>query len=225
MTLTNNTLEDQVIVIKITALVAQNGGEEVTVCIELSDGLHSQNENHTLLTTQYVDLGLKKGEIDREVYEEIIRAANISRAYKKGVSLLSYSSCSQKNLYHKLRSRGFDDDTCAEVIEMLVNKKYVNEDDTCTREIERCIKKLWGKNRIISHLHSKGFESSTIKNAFDELCEIDFVVNCKALILKNYSRQLENAENDKAAIKKIVSSLERMGYTFSEIKSALQDIL
>ena len=211
--------------INVTALVALNGGEETCVSIELSDGIHTDLQKHVILTKQYASLRIKKGEISTERYEEIVRAANICSAYKKGLNLLGYSSSSKKNLYYKLRSRGFEDDITEEAIAMLVRDRYLDENYACTREAERCIQKLWGRKRIVSHLYSKGFSEHTVREALEELSEVDYTENCKKLLLRNHKKQLAIIGEDRAQMTKLVASLERMGYTFSEIKSAISDIL
>ena len=211
--------------ISVTALVAENLGEETCVTIELSDGVHTEIQKHSLLTDQFISLKIKKGEIDTERYEEIVNAANISAAYKKGLSLLSYSSSSKKNLHYKLKSRGFSDDVADEAISMLVCDRYLDEDSSCTREAEKCHQKLWGKKRIVSHLYSKGFTDDAVRNALLELSYVDYTENCKKLIMRDHKRQLSLAKEDRAQMTKLVASLERMGYTFAEIKSALSDIL
>ena len=60
--------------ITVTALVALNAGEETCAFIDVSDGIHTDSQKHTLLTSQYAELRIKKGEIDRETYEEIVSA-------------------------------------------------------------------------------------------------------------------------------------------------------
>ena len=212
-------------IISITALTAQNNGEEITVSLELTDGIHTDKQKYTILTDKYIELGLKKGEINTDKYEEIVRCAAVCTAYKKALSLLCYSSCSKKNLYLKLKSRGFDEDVLKDVIEMLENTNLVREDESCLRETEKCVKKLWGKKRIISHLYSKGFDNGAVKEALLFLDEIDFEENCRVLLLKDYKRRLAEAKNDKAAMEKLIAALVRMGYTVSEIKIALRGIL
>ena len=108
---------------------------------------------------------------------------------------------------------------------MLCQNGYVNEDGSCTREAEKCIAKLWGKKRIVSHLYSKGFSETSVREALLELGETDYTENCKKLILRDHKHALAAARTDKAAASKLIASLARMGYSFSEIKSALSDIL
>jgi len=213
------------VIINITALTAQNSGEEMTVTLELSDGLHSEKQSHTILTDKYIELNLKKGEIYKETYEQIVSFANICTAYKKALSLLSYGSCSKKNLYLKLKSRGFEGDVIDDVVEMLDKANLLRENETCIREAERALKKLWGKKRIISHLYSKGFDNEAISDALESLSEVDFEENCKILLKKDYQRRLADAREDKAATEKLVAALVRMGYSISEIRSAINSIL
>ena len=208
-------------IITVSALVAMGGGEETCVCIEISDGTHKESQKHTLLIKQYAELRVKKGEIKREEYERIVSAAKIADAYKKGLLFLGYGSHSKKTLYYKLKSRGFDDETANEAILMLAEAGYINEDGSCLREAERCIAKLWGKKRIASHLYSKGFSEISIREALDELGEVDYTENCKKLILRDHKRSLAAVREDKAAASKLIAALTRMGYSFSEIKSAL----
>lgn len=212
-------------IINITALTALNNGEEITVSLELTDGIHTEKQRHTLLTDKYIELGLKKGEINKDTYENIIRCANTCTAYKKALSLLSYGSPSKKNLYFKLKSRGFDEDVIRTVITMLEKSNFVDDNETCVREAEKCLKKLWGKKRIISHLYSKGFDKEAITDALLFLEDIDFEENCKVLLLKDYKRRLAEAKSDNTAMTKLVAALTRMGYSISEIKTALRDIL
>ena len=212
-------------IITVTALVALNCGEETCVCIDLSDGVHTDSQKHTLFTKQYADLRIKKGEINVDKYEEIVREAKIAAAYKKGLVFLGYGSHSKKTLYYKLKSRGFDDDATNEAILMLCQSGYINEDSSCLREAEKCIAKLWGKKRIVSHLYSKGFSEISINEALGELGDIDYAENCKKLILRDHKHSLTAAREDKATASKLIASLTRMGYSFSEIKNALSDVI
>ena len=212
-------------ILTVTALVALNSGEETCVCIELSNGIDVEKQKHTILTKQYADLRIKKGEITPREYEEIANAAKIATAYKKGLVFLGYGSHSRKTLHYKLRSRGFEDEISDEAIAMLCRDGYINEDSSCQREAEKCIAKLWGKKRITAHLYSKGFSEINVRDSLVELGEVDYVENCKKLILRNHRRKLLVAQSDKAELTKLIASIQRMGYSFSEIKSALQGIL
>ena len=95
----------------------------------------------------------------------------------------------------------------------------------CDTLLARCIQKLWGKKRIVSHLYTKGFDQKAVANALDELQNVDYVENCKRLLLRDHKRQIAAIKEDSSQLSKLIASLYRMGYSFSEIKSAVADIL
>lgn len=206
--------------ITVTALVALNSGNEICVYAEISNGEMAERKKLVLLTEQYSLLKIKKGEITSDQFDEIERASDICSAYKKGLNLLGYGACSEKSLYYKLKTRGFENDICSEAVAMLSRSGYLNENSDARREAERCIAKLWGKKRIISHLYSKGFGDEAVKDVYDVISEADFVENCKKLILRDHKRQLALAQSDEKEKQKLFASLVRMGYSFSEIKEA-----
>ena len=174
----------------------------------------------TLLLKQYAELNIKKGAISRLRFDEIAYAANICSAYKKGLFLLGYGACSEKNLSYKLKNKGFENDVCTEAVAMLLSEGYINEDNDSVREAQRCLTKLWGRKRIVSHLYSKGYSDDAVHCALEYLEDIDFVENCKRLISKSYKRQLASCKNDRAQKARLIAALQRMGYSFSEIKEA-----
>ena len=206
--------------VTVTALVALNSGNEICVYAEISNGENTERKKLVLLTEQYLMLKIKKGEITSDQFDEIERASDICSAYKKGLNLLGYGACSEKNLYYKLRSRGFENDICSEAVAMLSGGGYVNENSDAQREAERCIAKLWGKKRIISHLYTKGYTDEAVRDVYDLLSDTDFVENCKKLILRDHKRQFALAKSDEKEKQKLFASLVRMGYSFSEIKEA-----
>lgn len=206
--------------INVSALVALNSGNEICVYAEISSGENTERKKLVLLTEQYSLLKIKKGEISSDQFDEIERASLICSAYKKGLNLLGYGACSEKSLYHKLKTRGFEGDICGEAVAMLSRSGYINENGDAQRETERCIAKLWGKKRIISHLYSKGFADEAVKEVYDLLETVDFVENCQRLILRDHKRQLASAYVDEKEKQKLFASLVRMGYSFSEIKEA-----
>ena len=211
--------------ITISALVALNSGNEICVYAEISNGENTERKKLVLLTEQYSLLKIKKGEITSDQFDEIERASLICSAYKKGLNLLGYGACSEKSLYYKLKTRGFENDICSEAVAKLSQCGYINESNDARREAERCIAKLWGRKRIIAHLYSKGFNDTAVKEATLIFNDVDFTGNCKKLILRDYKRRLSEATDDKAAMTKLIAALIRMGYTNFEIRSALKSIL
>ncbi len=206
--------------ITVNSLKAIDSGNLISITAELCDGKHVDRRELIILASQYSGMRITKGEIDAERFDEIAHASKVCSAYRKGLFLLGYGACSEKSLNYKLKTRGFDSDVSAEAVKMLSQGGYINEACDAERETEKCLAKLWGRKRIISHLYSKGFTTETIRNAIESLEDVDFAENCEKLISRDYKTQLVLAISDKAAYSKLCASLSRMGYSFSEIKEA-----
>ena len=206
--------------ITLTELKAINGGDEVCVTAEITQGENKEIKKLFLLAGQYTSLRIRKGEISEERFDEIARAADVASAYKKGLFLLGYGACSEKKLKFKLRTKGFSEDVSTEAVEMLVRTGCIDEKSDAEREVERCLMKLWGRKRIIAHLYTKGFAADAVNEACTLLDEVDFVENCRKLIMKDHREQLMAAREDITLMTKLCAALQRMGYSFSEIREA-----
>ena len=209
--------------IRISALCARNSGEEIDVTFEISNGEHTDRQTLTVSSKQYLVLGLCKGESDETVYDEVVRAAEVWSATKKGISSLGYGACSEKALIGKLVAKGFDKETAAEATQELVAMGLLCAADDAFREAQKQAAKLWGKKRIVSELYRKGYDSQAISSALDRLEDdgIDFVKSCEKMISKSYRRMLSEADSQK----KLVAALMRYGYSVSEIKQAITNLI
>ena len=83
-----------------------------------------------------------------------------------------------------------------------------------------CLKKLWGKKRIYRELCAKGYDRDIIASELEGVDEETLVNNCVALFRKKHKVFPSDPETQK----KIIASLVRYGYSFGEIKRALQII-
>ena len=211
-------------IIKISDLRPLNLGSEICVCINIKNAEYSEIRRLVILSEQYAEMKLTKGEIDAERFDEIEEASKICSAYKKGLFLLGYGASSEKKLHYKLRTKGFDNEISSRAVKMLAKKGYIQEENDAEREAERCLSKLWGKKRILTHLYSKGFSDSAVKKAALLLEEVDFAENCKEIILKSHMAQFKEAISDPNETNKLVASLVRMGYSFSQIREASERI-
>ena len=206
--------------IKISDVKAINSGDEVCVTVEIISGENKEIKKLFLLAKQYTSLRVTKREISEERFDEISHAAEVASAYKKGLFLLGYGACSEKKLKFKLRTKGFNESISAEAVELITTAGLIDEPSDAIREVERCLNKLWGRKRIIAQLYTKGFSKEALDKAILTLDEVDFVENCKKLIIKEHKAQLAAARDDIAIMSKMCASLQRMGYSFSEIREA-----
>ena len=189
----------------------------LTFVLDSEDG---KKERRKLLvfTEKYLELGLRKGAIlDTDTFDEVERISRECVAIRKGSNLLSYSSSSKVRLARRLRSKGIDAQSAKNAALRLEEMGLIDEEADVERAVQACLKKLWGKKRIYRELMAKGYEKECISRELACVSEEELVKNCVALFYKKHKVFPDDVETQK----KIVASLVRYGYGFSEIKQAL----
>lgn len=206
--------------IEIIAVSAMSEGEEILLTLRISDENGNAEKRKLLLfTKQYIELGVHKGSvIDEELFDRIEELSRQCRAIRKGSDLLSYSASSKVRLASRLRSKGIDRESAESAAKHLESLGLINEELDVERAVQSYLRKLWGKKRIYRELLAKGYEREYIARELEKLDEEQMIENCVALFRKKHRVFPDDPETQK----KIVASLVRYGYTFSEIKQALQ---
>ena len=203
--------------ITLLSLRAQGNGAEIALCVRLEAGGYREQKQLVIATEQYCEIKPVRGQLSRDAYEAIERAAEIYSAVKRGEGLLSYGANSARRLTQKLEQRGYSREACAAATSLLVEKGLLDERQDVAREVERCVCKLWGIARIRAHLRQKGYSEVEADLLQELLEEVDFVANCAALIQKRYREDLNTPEQTRRA----VAALGRYGYSLQEIKAAI----
>lgn len=186
------------------------------------DKIHISIEGEYFMTVDemyFKSLYLKNGqEIDREELLRLKEEIEIRRAYNYAVSLLSRRDHSEKELLTKLKTKGYIDGAYI-AVEKLKNGGYVDDERFASLYVRELINlKNFGKKRIEQELYKKGIDRDTIKAVLEDA---DFPEERLAdIIRRKYMRYL----NDEKGVRKTVNSLLRLGYSYSEIRSAIQEI-
>ena len=194
-------------------------GAEILLTVAISDGGKAEKRKLLIFTEQYLELGLSKGALlDEESFDALEKMSKQCKAIKKGSDLLSYSASSERRLAERLKSKGVDRESAEFAASRLKKMGTINEAHDVERAVNGYIKKLWGKKRIYKELCAKGYGREYITSALDEIDDDVFEQNCVILLKKKY----KILPSDPAEQKKIIASLVRYGYSFSEIKKAMQ---
>ena len=207
--------------IAITSLSAR-GESGIAVTLEIFSGEHSQKETFLLDGRAVADLGLKVGECSREVFEDIEHASKVCAAKKKALFLLGYGASSPKNLARKLVMKGISKDIATDAVKELLADRFIDPREDARREAEKCVSKLLGRKRITATLYEKGYTERDIKYALDSLEAdgVDYTEICAERIKKSFTF-IPDTPDEK---RKLVSKLERYGFTLTEIKEAINKI-
>ena len=208
--------------IEVISVSAVSEGAEMIISVSVSDGDDKREKRKFLIfTEQYLELGIRKGQIiDEETFDKLEELSKQCRAIRKGADLLSYSASSKVRLAHRLRSKGIDKESAESAAKHLEKMGLIDEEADVERQVASCLKKLWGKKRIYRELCAKGYSGDIVGENISFVDEETLVQNCATLIKKKY-RVIPDEPNE---VKKIIASLVRFGYTFSEIKEAFRII-
>ena len=156
--------------------------------------------------------------LDDEALTDLQGKVNARRAFNKASDLLALRDHSEKELLQKLRQKGFADGA-EEAMEKLKSYGYLDDSRFALRfaqELQRV--KHYGKKRIEQELYRKGVSRDVVS---DTLAQLSFDEDAlPALIERRYLRQLDTEKG----VQKTVAALQRMGYSFGEIRDALQKV-
>lgn len=208
--------------IEIISVNALGEGAEMLIGVAITgDSGMNEKRKFLLFTEQYLELGLCRGAvIDADTFDKLEETSKRCVAMRKGSDLLAYSSSSRVRLAQRLRQKGIDRESAEDAARRLEELGLIDEEADVESLVTACLKKLWGKKRIYRELCAKGYDRDIIASELEGVDEDTFVENCVALFMKKHKVFPSDPETQK----KIIASLVRYGYSFGEIKRALQII-
>lgn len=159
-----------------------------------------------------------KNEIEDEEQAAFLDAVGSRCAFIAGLRLLSYRDHSEKELVLKLVQKGHKKIYAEKAVEKLKEYRYVDDE----RVAEIYAKDLFERkgmsvNGIVSELCRKGISREIAVNTAEKL-DNEPILRIIDLLNTKYSRYL----NDEKGIRKTVAALQRLGYRWSDINSALR---
>ena len=159
-------------------------------------------------------------EINEEELTELLDAVSFRRAYNKGLDLLSRRPHGTKELIKKLCEKGHEKTSAEKACDRLLELGLLNDEEfariLATELYER---KGYGIKRIKQELIFRGIDREIAENAIETL-DIDTQNRIILVIKKKYLNKIDDEKGRKRAI----DGLMRLGYSYSDIKNALNSI-
>lgn len=190
------------------------------------DKIHIYIDGEYLLTVDEIfwfSCGLVSGdEINEEELTAFEEAAGSRRAFNSALNSLDYRDHSEKEIRAKLL-RKHDADYVDEAVEKLIELDLVNDEryaENYARELFE--RKKFGKMRIKSELRAKGISADIANAAVEELFEEEEPDNVQRIV-DIIGKRYYNRMSDEVGRKKVFSALQRMGYSFSDIREAMSE--
>ena len=161
-------------------------------------------------------------EINEEELTAFEEAAGSRRAFNSALNSLDYRDHSEKEIRAKLK-RKHGAEYVDEAVEKLIDLDLINDQryaENYARELFE--HKKFGKIRIKSELIAKGIASDIASEAVNSLFEDEEPDNIQRIV-DIIEKKYYNRMNDEVGRKKVFSALQRMGYTFSDIREAMSE--
>lgn len=190
------------------------------------DKIHIYIDGEYLLTVDEIfwfSCGYISGdEIDEEELTAFKEAAGSRCAFNSALNSLDYRDHSKREIRTKLL-RKYDADCVEEAVRKLVELDLVNDEryaENYARELYE--HKKFGKMRIKSELRAKGIAADIANEAVDALFEEEEPDNIQRIV-DIIGKRYYNRMNDDVGRKKVFAALQRMGYSFSDIREAMSE--
>lgn len=156
--------------------------------------------------------------IDDDELRELIEKSNYRRAKEKALYLISGRDYSKKQLMDKIKKHSTEE-TAEEVCERMEELGLVNDENYARRLAHDLI--------YIKKLSVRGAKYKLMEKGIDrELCEeileefdVDPVAQLVELIERKYADKLD----DEKGMRRTIAALQRLGYSWGDIKSALSE--
>ena len=186
------------------------------------------NKVHVYIDDEYVltvyddfwfQFGFKDGEtITEEELASLKEEAGFRLAYEKGLDLLTRRSYAKKELFYKLKTK-YGDETSKRAIEKLSYFGYLNDEEFAKMYSKYLLEtKKFDVRRISTELKLKGIDREIIENVTKTLDNEPI-----QRIIEMLSIKFPNGFKDEKIKKRFIAKLQRMGYSWSDIKSALRE--
>ncbi len=141
-------------------------------------------------------------------------------AFIAGLRLLSYRDHSEKEMINKLIQKGHNISYAVSATEKLKEYGYIDDERFAKSYAESLVERKGMSIRgVKSELIRKGISHEIVDFITDNL-DIDPILRIIDLLNTKYRRNL----SDEKGIRKTVASLQRLGYRWSDINSALRQI-
>lgn len=171
----------------------------------------------TVTIALIADYSLFSGrELDAEEYGALKASVASAAAKSRALRILGKRSMSRREISDRLVRKGESEETAAETADWLERIGAVNDADFAALIVKHYAHRGYGSARIRDELYRRGIPRELWEDALLQLPASDDSVN--ALL----SAKLAGRKPDRAALKKATDALYRRGYSWDEIKSAVE---
>ena len=165
------------------------------------------------------DLSLFKGrELSDEEFLHLQSSVKLSSCKERAFRIIGARPMSCKELYDRLLEKGETPENAAACVELLLKLHYLDDAQYAGMIVRHYSSKNYGISKIKNELYSRGISKSLWDEAISEMPETDDTV------YNLLCRKLKSSNPDKAELKKATDALFRRGFSWDEIKAAVNKL-
>lgn len=171
----------------------------------------------------WIKFNLSKGDLlDEKLREEILVADEYMNCINKAYSLLTYKDRTENELRDKLKAKEFRYQTITKVLEKLKEQGYIDDEDYTKRYIATYRHKM-GKYKLKYKLKNKGVGEDIIERQLNKYSDTYDYEQAYVLAEKRNAKYKDISYQKR--YQRIAGYLQRRGYSYSIIKSILEEVL
>lgn len=179
------------------------------------DGEFAMNLDTMTLLENRIKAGV---EITDEQLHTLVQKSEQRRAKERALYLITYRDHSKKELEQKIR-RDCSPEVAQRTAEYMEELGLVDDEDFAERYAKELLRRKHLSPRGIKYkLREKGIADEIAENVIANL-EIDSYEEIKQILNKKYC----GYDEDEKIRKRAISALQRLGWSWSDIKSAMND--
>lgn len=176
----------------------------------------SEGEAVKVTTAMIADLSIYSGkELSAEALAELRDASRLAGCKKRALRIIGPRPKSCKELYDRLVEKGEEPRDAAACIQWLLDRHYLDDAQYAAMVVRHCAAKGFGVQRVKNELFRRGIDKVLWDEALEEMPDMEDTVY--ALLC----RRLKTDCPDRTELKKATDALYRRGYSWDEIKAAV----
>lgn len=166
-----------------------------------------------VITERFLHSG---AELSDAEYDELYSASTLSLAKARALRIINTRPMSRREMYDKLVSKGETPDNAELCADWLCDMGLINDRSYAASVVRHYAAKGYGASRIKQELKRHGLSRELWDEALEEMPEQDDHI-------ERFLRSRLTDPEDRAQVKKVSDALFRRGYSWEQIKHALNN--
>lgn len=162
------------------------------------------------------DLSLFKGrDLTDEEFARLSERARLSSCKERALRIIGARPMSCRELFNKLTEKGESEENAEQCVDWLIKLHYLDDAEYAAMLVRHYSAKRYGIQKIKNEMFRRGVSKTLWDEALEEMPETNDAIY--ALLCK----KLKSVKPDRAELKKATDALFRRGFSWDEIKAAV----